>query len=169
MAKSLFAREGTTSDLVTTKTNATGVWDTILTVDPTDGTIIELANRVATGDAVGIPFFAKFKDSNDADLPGDTELRFVLSVAGRRQDLIVSEEVGSIQPYNQLALTDQQNSERIDAVKIELEKPGSEENVRSVTVRDVDELRVELHSSTAIDHANSSFLFSKAAITERPK
>lgn len=169
MAKSLYAREGATSDIVSTQVNATGVWDTILTIDPTDGTVIELLNRVATGDAAGIPLFAKFKDGGDADLPGDTELRFKLSIAGQRQDLIVSEEVGTIQQWNQLALTEQQNADTIDAVKIELEEPGSEENVRKVNVRDVDEFTVEIRSSTAIDHSYSSLLFGKSAVNERPK
>jgi hypothetical protein len=169
MSRSLFARQGTTSDIVTTQQNAADVFTPIITVDPTDGTLIELMNRVATGAEQGIPFYARFKDSNDDVLPGDTSFRFVLELAGERQPLVVSEEISNIQPYNQNALTEQQNSEIIDSVKVELEAPGSDRNVRSVEVRDVDEFRVELLSSAVVDHSNSEFLFAKQAVTERPR
>jgi hypothetical protein len=169
MSRSLFARQGTSSEIVSTSQNATGTFTPILTVDPTDGTLIELMNRVSTGAKVGIPFYARFKDGSDNFLPGDTSFRFVLELAGERQPLIVSEEISNIQPYNQLALTDQQNSENIDSVKVELEAPGSDRNVQSVKVRDVDEFRVEVESSAQVDHSNSSFLVAKQAVSERPR
>jgi hypothetical protein len=167
MSRNLFAREGTTSDIVSTSQNTAGVFSEILEIDPTDGTLIQIENRVATGSAMGVPFFAEFKDGNDNHLPGDSAFRFRLERAGNRQDLIVSEEITNIQPFKSLALTDQQDAEKIDAVKIELEAPGSGMSVQSVTVRDVDSLYVDLKSTAVVDHGNSSFLFDKQAITER--
>jgi hypothetical protein len=82
MSRSIYARQGTSSEIVSTQTNATGVFTPILTVDPSDGTLIELLNRVATEAEQGITFFAQFNDGSDNCLPGNSSFRFVLELVG---------------------------------------------------------------------------------------
>ena len=62
--------------MATEKTNVPGVMTPILSIVPEDGTQIQLLNRVARGDEVGIPVIAQLKDSAGDYLPDDTSLVF---------------------------------------------------------------------------------------------
>lgn len=165
MGKSLFAQTGNTSDIVTAESQTVGVFDPVFRVDPNDGTLVRLMNAVATGAAPGVPIYMDLQDGGGAQLADNTELRLVLDVAGQPQNLVVSEVITNIGSWNRLTLSEQQNEDNIDAVKVELEEPGSDQNVSQVRFRDVDQLRLELNGPDQFDPANSTIIIDKDAVS----
>jgi hypothetical protein len=159
MGKDLFASEGTSSDEVTTETNTTGVLDPILRVEPTRGQFIKLRNRGPRGKRTGIPIYMDLRDSNDDQLPADTEVAIAYLPSGADQFEIVSDKFANITTYRLKTLTEQQNEDNVDSVKHEL--TGA-----SVNVRDVDDLLVVIDSSTQIDHSNSTIQFEPSNVEE---
>lgn len=168
MTGSIFAQNGTTSENVTVEANQTGVFSPILRADPDRGTLVRLANSVRAGSEPGVPVFADFRDSNGDKLPVNSAFRFSVDVAGERQARIVSEEVDNIGAYNRLTLAEQQEEDNIDATKVRLKRPkGSVRNMPpAIRFRDVDEFRVELRSSVAVDPANLDFVIDRSATEE---
>ncbi|WP_435358448.1 hypothetical protein [Haloarchaeobius sp. DFWS5] len=147
------------SDEATQSQNVAGTLTPILEVQPTDGTIISLLNRVAKGKEVGLPIIAQFKNSGDAYLPPDTSL--VIRVLRPTDDapVQVAKATGDIAAWNTLSTADQRNAENIDAVKVELAG-------ERINIRDSDVLRFELQSSEQIDWANSELYAYRKGVVE---
>lgn len=150
------------SDVVSQEQNTPGVKTPILTVEPEDGTKIEFLNRVSVGSAAGLPIYAKLRDSNGDPLPVGTSMVLTARKAGEDDYSNVSEVVGDIRAYNNQDISDQQNSENVDSVKVEL-------NGELVSIRDIDDFRVELDSSVQIDWDQSEFYFDRRAVNETQK
>lgn len=149
------------SSEATQKTNVTGETTPILEIDPTDGTLIKLLNQISTGDAPGIAIVAKFKDSNDNDLPADTKVILRIDRPTDDEPVPVSEAEDNIASWNGLTTAEQRNEEYIDQVKMQL--LGA-----AVNVRDTDTLRVEINSSKQIDWNNAEFYFVREGVRELP-
>ena len=149
------------SDEVTQEQNQTGITSPILEVDPEDGTMIRLHNAVASGDAVGLPIFAKFRDADGNPLPTDTKLILRALRPTDDEPVTVSVAESNIAAWNQLSTAEQRNEENVDQVKIELKGDR-------VNVRDKDFLRIELESGTQINWSNSEFYFARNGVTEHP-
>jgi hypothetical protein len=155
------------SDIATQNTNTTGTTTPILTIDPTNGTLIRLLNMVATGSAAGLPLFMDLNDSGDNDLPSDTE--FVLQVERPTDDepITVSRKEDNIAAWNGLTISEQRNEENIDSAKIMLRGDGQPAE-RQVNIRDKDVLYVSINSSAQIDWSNSELYFANEAVQELP-
>ncbi len=149
------------SDIATQETNTTGETTSILEVDPKDGTLIRLLNRVSTGNAKGIPVIAKLKDGAGNDLPADTKLIFRVVRPTDDEPVAVSVAEDNIAAWNGLSTAEQRNEENIDSVKVELKG-------NAVNVRDKDLFRVDINSSAQIDWANSEFYFVREGVEELP-
>ena len=149
-------------DYATELTNQTGDVDPILEISPDSGLFLTIVNRVARGSAAGIPIYAKLRDSNGDPLPIGTSLRLQYERPSDNQESTVSEVRDTIQPYNNLSISDQQDEEYIDAVKIPLK--GS-----ALNVRDIDSLYVSIESSAQIDWSNSQLYIEGSAVSENPK
>lgn len=142
-------------------TNAVGILTPILEIEPEDGTLLRLLNRVSNGDAPGLPIYADLRDSNDAPLPTDTTL--ILRAVRPTDDdpTAVSVAEKHIAPWNDLTTAEQRDEDNIDSVKIEL--VGDR-----VNIRDKDVLRVDIESSAEIDWSNSEFYFAREGVEEHP-
>lgn len=149
------------SDLATQETNIVDTLDAILSITPEDGTMLRLLNYVSTGSAEGLPLIMDLRDSNDDPLPADTDL--ILRVERPTDDTPVAVSVAetNIAAWNNLTTSQQRNEENIDAVKIELQ--GGR-----VTIRDKDELTIEVDSSAQIDWSNSEVYFVREAVRQEP-
>jgi hypothetical protein len=149
------------SDDVTQEQNTTGIPTPILTLDPEDGTMVRLHNKVSTGDAPGLPIFAKFRDGSGNDLATDTTL--ILRAIRPTDDSPVAVSVAekNIAAWNNLSTAKQRNEENIDAVKIELKG-------ERINIRDKDILQVAIDSPDQIDWANSEFYVARQGVTEHP-
>jgi hypothetical protein len=150
------------SDIVTQETNTTGELTPILTVDPTDGTLIRLFNMVAQGAAAGLPIYASLQDSNGNDLPVDTTMVLSAKQPGDSRRQTVSVEEDNISTYLNKTVAEQQNVDNIDAVKHELQG-------KAVNIRDVDDLAVEINSSAQIDWSNSSLYVERSGVEEHQR
>lgn len=149
------------SEEATQATNTTGVLSAILTAQPNDGVWWQFHNRVATGDAQGIPLIMDLRDSSNNQLPVDTEVILRVERAEDDEPNAVSVAEGNIAPWNDLTTAEQRDEDNIDAVKIELKD-------NNVNVRDSDTFSVDINSSTAIDWANSEAYFAREGIDEYP-
>lgn len=149
------------SDEATQVQNDTGVTTPILEVDPTNGTMLKLLNRISTGDAKGLAIIMKLKDSNDDLLPTDTE--FILRVFRPTDDepSPVSIKEDNISPWNGLSTSEQRNEENIDSVKHVLKGDA-------INIRDKDTLRFEINSSAQIDWSNSELYVVREGVEELP-
>jgi len=150
------------SDSATELTNVVGVVSPIIEFSPGDGLFFEILNRAARGNAPGVPVYAKLRDSNGDPLPLDTTLRWQYEAPGDSEPRSVSETRDNIQPYNNLSITQQQDEEYIDAVKIPLK--GS-----TLRVRDIDSLYLSIESSEEIDWSNSQLYVEGSAVDEKRK
>ncbi|WP_340101221.1 hypothetical protein [Salinibaculum salinum] len=149
------------SDEVTQEQNQTGITSPVLVVDPEDGTLIHLHNRVSSGDAVGLPIFGKFRDSDGNPLPTDTKLVLRALRPTDHEPVVVAVAESNISPWNQLSTSEQRNEENIDQVKIELKGDH-------INIRDKDFLRIEMESDTQIDWSNSELYFARNGVSEHP-
>jgi hypothetical protein len=147
------------SGVSTQETNTTGVTTPILEVDPDDGTLIGLLDRVSTGDAEGLPIFMDLRDGSDNPLPVDTS--FIVRVLRPTDDEpnAVSVKEDNIASWNNLTVAEQRNTKNIDQVKINLK--GSR-----INVRDKDTLRFELNGSAQIDWSNSELYVAREGVVE---
>ncbi|WP_435349001.1 hypothetical protein [Haloarchaeobius sp. HRN-SO-5] len=147
------------SDEATQETNVTGTRTPILTVQPEDGTMLSLINRVAKGDEIGIPLIMALKNAADGYLPPDTSLLITVKRPTDDSPIPVAQATGDIAAWNSLSTKEQRNEENIDEVKVEL--LGEKINVRPEDV-----LRFELLSSEQVDWANSElYVYRKAVET----
>lgn len=140
-------------------TNTTGVMDPILEVEPTDGTAFVIDANVRRGSQAGIPIFADLRDSNDNQLPQDTEIVLQFQGPADADRTSVTEKKENIRAYNTLTIKNQQNEEYIDSVKHVLKGSG-------LVVEDVDTLYVSIKSSAQIDWSNSRLTISENAVME---
>jgi len=150
-----------TSDIATQRTNTPGEMTSILEIEPDDGTLIRLLNLVAIGAAEGIPIFADLNDSNDNDLPTDTELMLMAERPTDDTPVAVSVKEDNIASRNQLTIANQRDRDNIDAVKHEL-RGGR------VNIRDKDILYVMVDSAAQIDWSNSEMYFAREGVRELP-
>lgn len=148
------------SDVATQRTNTAGELTPILEIDPEDGTMLSFLNRVAQGDASGIPMYGKLFDTNGNDLPVDTTVVLTAEQPGDARSTPVSVKEDNISPYINNSISNQPDADHIDSVKIELKG-------KAVNVRDVDTFYVEIQSSKAIDWSQGSELyFEREAVRE---
>lgn len=169
MAESLFAAEGTTSDHVSTETNQTGQFDSILEISPeSDGVGLILQNFVDKGDQrLGFPVYADLRDSNDDPLPTNSRVAFAYQAPTDESWTIVSKPFGNIKTYRTKDIGAQQDRENIDQVKHQLEAPPGKRPIdATLEIRDVDQAFVLLESSTQIDWSNSEFYIAQDAVEE---
>jgi hypothetical protein len=138
--------------------NTAGVVSPILEFTPDEGLAFILSNAAARGRSPGIPIYAKLYDSNGDLLPLGTSVRIEYESPGADERRKVSEVRDNLQPYNNLSITEQQDEEFVDAVKIPL--LGNE-----LEVRDVDSFFISIESSAVIDWSNSQ-LFIEGSVVE---
>lgn len=148
------------SSIATEETNTTGVLDSVLAIQPDDGTSLIFQNGVERGDQiVGIPIFASLQDSGGSDLPQDTRVALEFERPTDDNPSVVSEPKENTRVYRSLSLKEQQNEEYIDRTKHVLKD-------KMLVVRDVDTLYVSVDSSAQIDWSNSQLTFDENAIRE---
>lgn len=149
------------SEYATKENNTAGELTSILEIDPEDGTVTQIKNRVRKGSEAGVPVFMDLQDSGGNPLPNDTEVIFRVDVPSQDQPIVVSERIRNIASWNALSMTEQRNEENIDATKIELK--GS-----VINVRHFDTLRVDVVSSAVVDWANSELYVDSKATRSVP-
>lgn len=147
------------SNEATELTNTTGQPDPILEISPQDGLIFEVLAAVARGRAPGVPVYMDLRDSNNDPLPVGTSVRLEFEAPGDKERSRVSKVRDNIQPWNNLTISDQQDEEYVDRVKIELLG-------ERIIVRDIDSLYVTIESSTQIDWSNSAVYVEGNAVNE---
>lgn len=149
------------SDVAEQRENTPGELTPILEIDPEDGTMLTFLNRVAQGDASGIPVYAKLFDSNGEDLPVDTTLVLTAEKPGDARSTPISVKEDNISPYINNSISEQQDADHVDSVKIELKG-------KAVNVRDVDAFYVEIDASEAVDWSQGTEIyFEREAVRER--
>ncbi|MFB6302774.1 MAG: hypothetical protein ABEH78_07945 [Haloferacaceae archaeon] len=148
-------------EFATQRTNTTGVRTPILEIQPDDGLLLQILNQVARGSAEGVPIYADLKDSTGSDLPLGTSLVFEYERPEADDTRRVSEVRDNIQPYRNLTITEQQDEEYVDAVKLPLLG-------RALNVRDIDKWYISIDSSAQIDWANSSLYIEGNAVNRKP-
>jgi len=149
------------SDVVTQQTNVAGKLDSILTIEPENGTRLRFLDSVPTGQARGLPIIADFRDSNNNQLPTDTQLIFRVVRPTDDSPVAVSVKEDNIAAWNGLSTQEQRNEENIDSVKVRM-------NGNAVNVRDKDVLQVEINGSKQIDWGNSEFYIPREGVEEKP-
>lgn len=149
------------SDNATEQPNIPGVVSPILEFSPDEGLALVLRNAAARGTAAGIPIYAKLYDSNGDLLPLDSSLRIEYESPGADERRKVSEVRDNLQPYNNLSITEQQDEEFVDAIKIPLLG-------ESLTVRDIDSFFISIESSAEIDWSNSQLYIEGSTVSEVP-
>ncbi len=165
----IYVSDGDSPSIVTQETNQTGKFDSILAVEPDRGTFLRLVAAVARGEDLGVPIYAKLRDSDGNLLPTDTRMQMYLSPAGMQATLKVSERIESISDYNTLSIKEQRNSDHVDTVKVRLQEPetmggrhlSASENI---DFRDIDVFGVELESTQQVDWAQSEFYIESNAL-----
>jgi len=151
-------------EYATELTNDTGDTDPILEISPDSGLFLTIVNMVVRGSGEGIPVYADLRDSNDDQLPIGTSIRFQYEAPGDSDRTTVSDVRDNIQPWNNLSISQQQDEEFVDSVKIPLEGgPGQQ-----INVRDIDSFYVTIESSAQIDWSNSQLYIEGNAVTESP-
>lgn len=141
-------------------TNTAGKMDPILRLSPVDGLMLILSQR-ARGES-GIPLYMELKDSNGNDLPLDTELVLRWDAPGKTQPEVVSEKFDNIRPWRTLSLSDQQNTDYEDQVRISL-------NGRELQVLDIQNFELAIRSSEVVDWGNSRVEFAREHVNTRSK
>lgn len=167
----IYAATGSTSDYVTTATNATGTDrpTPIMQVSPERGTFLRFLNKVARGEEIGMPVYFKLKDSNGNPLPNNTELTFEAKQAGHNDEVTVSVKLKNISFWQNNSITTQRNKDNIDNAKVELQYPESAEKSGArphLDIRDIDDLYVSAVSSAAVDWSQSEFYFDSQAVKQ---
>lgn len=157
---------GNASDLVEKKTNVVDQMTPILQISPDRGNAVRILNEVARGQAIGVPVFMNLKDSNDNDLPVDTELQWEFSPSNSDQRYKISRRLSNIAQYNNNTISEQADQDRIDTFKQVLTQPefrGSAP-VSHFEWSDIEDVYVSIKSSTQIDWANAEFEVDPSAV-----
>jgi len=172
MGVDIYAAEGNSSEEVTTHQNATASPEAtpILEIEADQGQFLRFLNQVAKGDEVGLPVYGDFRDANGDPLPINTTLYWAVKPAGHTNKLSVSEVLRSIDQYHTLTITEQRNTDNIDAVKHTLQAPESTPNggqpIPHVDVRDIDSLYLMADSPAQIDWAQSKLYVDSNAVKQ---
>ena len=147
-------------EFATEEVNTPGLRTPILEISPDSGLALVILTAAARGTDLGVPIYADLRNSSDENLPLDTELLFEFERPGNDSDKNrVSEVRDNIQPYNNLTITEQQDMEFIDSVKIPLLGDA-------VITRDIDSFYVSVTSSEEIDWQYSQLYIEGSAVTE---
>ncbi|UXF51033.1 MAG: hypothetical protein HQRvContig05_35 [Haloquadratum phage sp.] len=146
-------------DDATEVVNIPGTTSPILEISPDNGLYYEILNAAARGSEPGVPVYAKLYDADGNLLPLGTSLRFEFEAPGDDERNKVSEVRDNIQPFNTLSISEQQDEEFIDAVKIPLLG-------RMLRVRDIDTFYVSINSSEEIDWSASQLFIEGSAVNE---
>lgn len=149
------------SDVATQDTNTADVLTPILSVTPDDSTFLRLHNRVQQGKAQGLPLIMDLRDGSNNQLPTDTTVILRVEKPEDDEPTAVAGAETNISPWNQMTMSEQRNSDNIDAVKVELKS-------RRINVRDSDTLTVDVNSSAQIDWTNSELYFVREGVDELP-
>lgn len=153
----------------TEKTNVTGVLSPILTFAPGDGLTLIIRGMVSAGSERGFPIYADLNQADGSDMPEDTELVVQYKAPGMDDPRTVTHPLDHIRPFNALTLNEQQDEEYIDRVKLLLKNTDqalADGEIPELAVRDIDELRVSVRSSTQIDWSQSRFYIDRNAVRE---
>lgn len=159
------------SDIATEKQNTPGQKDPILTIQPKDGTGIVIQGMVETGSAKGFPLYGKFYDTNGNPLPLDTELSFRFERPGDDDPTTVTFPLSNIRPYRTLSIDEQQDAEKVDAVKhvIKGTKDAlAQGEMPRIGIGHLDKLHLTALSSKQIDwgHPQTAVYFDRNAVEE---
>lgn len=149
------------SSEATEEQNTPGILSPILRIEPDDGLALVLQNNVNVGDEAGIPVAANLENSDGEDLPIETDLALGFRQPGDDDFTVVSEVKSDIEVFNLLSLTEQRETDKIDATKIKL-KGGA----RQLIVGENDELLVLAEGPEQIDFDNSRLSLNENAVTE---
>ena len=163
----LYAALGNTTDQVITHQNTAGVRTPILEVSAERGTFTRLLNHVAKGSETGLPVYFTLKDSAGNLLSMNTSIRFEAEGAGMSDSVKVSEEVETINHWQNNDLTTQRNVDNVDASKIELRYPEiSPKNGERdhVDIKDTDTLYVTAEAAEVVDWSKSEWYFDSNAV-----
>jgi hypothetical protein len=164
---SIYIQNGTTAQYVDALTNQTGTMDPILAVNPPRGTEMVLLNEVAQGEQrLGVPITMKLRDDQGNLLPVNTEFRAEVEMAGMSDPVAVSARLEDISAYNTLSVTEQRNTDTIDATKLILQNPETQggDPVPYVSWRDIDEFRFAIESAQAVDWSQSELTVMGSAV-----
>lgn len=166
MAGSIYADSGDESDIVDAVENVPGQMTPIIEIAPDRGTLVRILNSVARGDEPGVPVFADLRDSNGDPLPTSTSVQFEVSAAGSSERFKVSREFDEISIYNTLTLSEQRNSDNIDATKHVLQQPETlgGEPVPGIEIEDVQDGYISIDSPVAVDWQNSALYVDSTAV-----
>jgi len=166
----IYISNGESPSIVSQETNQTGKFDSILSVEPDRGTFLRLLAAVARGSDLGVPVYARLRDSDGNLLPTNSRLQFYLSPAGMQATLKVSERIESFSDYNTLSIKEQRNTDHVDTVKIRLQEPETMGGAhlgpgQNIDFRDIDVFGVELESTQQVDWSQSEFYIESNAVS----
>jgi hypothetical protein len=169
MAEDIYAANGNSADAVTTYQNepTSPRPSPILEVSPSRGNFLRFFNEVAKGVASGIPLYFKLRDSNGDPLPNNTEVFLEIEVSGMDKEMVVSEKFRSIPSHLQLSLSEQRDTDNVDATKFTLKYPDAapkDGTAPYIDVRDIDALYVTIESAQKVDWSKSEFYFESDAV-----
>lgn len=172
MGEDIFAAKGSSAEAVTTYQNEPSAPrpSPIFEVNPERGTFLRFLNRVAKGEEEGIPIYIKLRDANGDLLPVNTSIKIELEPAGMDKEMVVSETMKSTDQYRTLSLSEQRNSDNVDATKLTLKYPDAAPQSGSaphVDVRDIDSLFVTIESPVQIDWSQSELYIDSNAVESR--
>jgi len=158
--------EGSTSDLVETRTNVADQMTPILAVSPERGNMIRILNMVARGDQVGVPVYADLRDSNDDPLPVSTTLQWEYTPSNSESRFKVSRQVSNLAFYQNTSFAKQANTDYVDEAKHVLTQHEFEggDTVRFLQITDIEELYLSAEGSAQIDWSNSRIEVDPSAI-----
>jgi hypothetical protein len=170
MSNDLFAVKGNTGDYVETYANvpASPGATPAVEISPDRGRFIQLLNKLAKTDSLGVPIYMKLRDSNGDHLPPSTSGYLALKLSGMEEAVRVSAKHGNFSHYLANDITTQRDTDNVDAATWELQEPETEggDPVKSITVRDIDALYFNIDSPQAIDWSKSEFYVDTDAVQE---
>lgn len=166
----LYASEGASSEQITTYPNvpASPGADSVVEISPERGLFLRITNAISKASRMGVPVYAKLRDTNGNHIPTDSASYFALRVQGMEEPVKVSERRGNVSFYSTNDLTTQRDTDNVDGSLYELQEPETEggEPVKALRVRDIDALFFKVESSAEIDWSQSEFYVDSEATEE---
>lgn len=148
------------------RSNTAGQESDVIEVSPPRGTMLRILNDVARGDSIGIPVYAKLRNSDGEHVPSTTKLEWRIEPATGNRDLTVSKRFESVNVYETTSLKDQRKSENVDNVKHVLTTPETQggDPVPFHTINDVQTFKLTAVGPEAIDWGQSALYVDSKAI-----
>ena len=163
----IYVDNGNATDLVENyQSNTAGQESDVIEVAPPRGTLVRILNRVARGDNVGFPVYAKLRNSDGNHVPTTTKLEWRIEPATGNRDLTVSKRFESVSAYETTSLQEQRKSENVDNVKHVLTTPESQggEPVPYHTINDIQAFKLVAIGPEPIDWNQSALYIDSTAI-----